>query len=152
VCSSDLGAAMSAAPAGSPLYALADGVVESAWEGIDPRCGIGFTMRAFDGQVWTYCHMAYREPAVREGASLHAGQPVGLVGETGHATGPHLHLQLQPATSYPQNQAWFQGFAGLAFRWQDAASPLRALESVSPAQTRVFAAAEDSGPVIGFTR
>jgi murein DD-endopeptidase MepM/ murein hydrolase activator NlpD len=148
----DYPAADIAAPAGSPLYALADGVVESAWAGIDPRCGIGFTMRAFDGQVWTYCHMAYREPAVQDGASLHAGQPVGLVGSTGHASGPHLHLQLQPATSYPQNQAWFQGFAGLAFRWQDAATPLRALESVSPAQTRVFASTEDSGPVIGFTR
>ena len=44
---------------------------------------------------------------------------------TGDASGPHLHLQLQPATSYPQNQAWFQSFAGSAFRWQDAptASP-----------------------------
>src|SRR4029450_9741078 len=65
----DYPAADIAAPAGSPLYALADGVVESAWQGIDPRCGIGFTMRAFDGQVWTYCHMAYREPAVEAGAS-----------------------------------------------------------------------------------
>jgi murein DD-endopeptidase MepM/ murein hydrolase activator NlpD len=148
----DYPAADIAAPAGSPLYALADGTVESAWAGIDPRCGIGFTMRAFDGQVWTYCHLAYREPAVEVGASLHAGQPVGLVGETGHATGPHLHLQLQPATSYPQNQGWFQGFAGLAFRWQDAATPLRGLESFSPAQRRVSDGAESSDPVITFTR
>jgi murein DD-endopeptidase MepM/ murein hydrolase activator NlpD len=148
----DYPAADIAAPAGSPLYALAAGVVESAWAGIDPRCGIGFTMRAFDGQVWTYCHMAYREPAVQVGASLHAGQPVGLVGETGHATGPHLHLQLQPAVSYPQNQSWFQGFAGLAFRWQDAATPLRALESFSPAQRRVSNGVESSDPVITFTR
>ena len=35
--------------------------------GIDSRCGIGFTMHAFDGQVWTYCHMAYREPDVDRG-------------------------------------------------------------------------------------
>ena len=39
---------------------------------------------------------------------------------TGHATGPHLHLQLHPPTSYPQLQPWFQSFAGTAFRWQDA--------------------------------
>jgi murein DD-endopeptidase MepM/ murein hydrolase activator NlpD len=148
----DYPAADIAAPAGSPLYALADGVVESAWTGIDPRCGIGFTMRAADGQVWTYCHMAFRDPAVRDGAALHAGQSVGLVGMTGHASGPHLHLQLQPATEYPQNQAWFQGFAGTAFRWQDAPTPLRQLTSVSPAQSRVFDAAEASDPVITFTR
>jgi murein DD-endopeptidase MepM/ murein hydrolase activator NlpD len=148
----DYPAADIAAPAGSPLYALADGVIDSAWEGIDSRCGIGFTMRAFDGQVWTYCHMAYREPAVQVGASVHAGEPVGLVGSTGHASGPHLHLQLQPATSYPQNETWFQGFAGLAFRWQDAPTPLRALESVSPAQSRVFDGGQPSEPVITFTR
>jgi murein DD-endopeptidase MepM/ murein hydrolase activator NlpD len=148
----DYPAADIAAPAGSPLYALADGVVETAWNGIDPRCGIGFTMRAADGQVWTYCHMAFRDPAVRDGAALHAGQSVGLVGMTGHASGPHLHLQLQPATEYPQNQVWFQSFAGTAFRWQDAPTPLRELTSVSPAQTRVFDAAEASDPVITFTR
>jgi murein DD-endopeptidase MepM/ murein hydrolase activator NlpD len=148
----DYPAADIAAPAGSPLYALADGVVESAWEGVDPRCGIGFTMRAADGQVWTYCHMAFRDPAVRDGASLHAGQSVGLVGMTGHATGPHLHLQLQPATEYPQNEAWFQGFAGTAFRWQDAPTPLRSLEGLSPAQPRVSDGLEPVDDVITFTR
>jgi murein DD-endopeptidase MepM/ murein hydrolase activator NlpD len=148
----DYPAADIAAPAGSPEYALADGVVVGAWAGIDPRCGIGFTMRAFDGQVWTYCHMAYREPELVEGAPLRAGQPVGLVGSTGHATGPHLHLQLQPATDYPQSEAWFQGFAGTAFKWQDAPTPLRSLEAVSPAQARVFSVVEDADPVIGFTR
>jgi murein DD-endopeptidase MepM/ murein hydrolase activator NlpD len=148
----DYPAADIAAPAGSPLYALADGVVESAWAGIDPRCGIGFTMRAFDGQVWTYCHMAYRDPNLRVGASLEAGASVGLVGETGHASGPHLHLQLQPATSYPQNQTWFQSFAGVAFSWQGAPTPMRTPESVSPAQGRVFTALPDPEPVIAFTR
>src|SRR5205085_5001134 len=35
-----------AAPTGSPLYALANGVVLRAWAAPDGRCGIGFTMRA----------------------------------------------------------------------------------------------------------
>ena len=126
--------------------------MENAWNGIDPRCGIGFTIRAFDGQTWTYCHLAYRDPTVRLGASLRAGATVGLVGMTGHASGPHLHLQLQPATSYPQIQPWFEGFAGIAFRWQDAPTPLRSLEGASPVQTRVAGLSDDSGPVIGFTR
>ena len=75
---------------------------------------------AVDGREWTYCHMSYEEPGIQPGVAVSAGQPVGLVGSTGHATGPHLHLQLQPATSYPQVESWFEAFAGSAFTWQDA--------------------------------
>jgi murein DD-endopeptidase MepM/ murein hydrolase activator NlpD len=121
-----------AAPEGSPLYALSNGVIERAWRYPDPRCGLGLTMRTQDGLVWTYCHMSYVEPTIQVGAVVSAGQPVGLVGSTGHATGPHLHLQLQPPTQWPQQMAWFAGFAGTAFRWQDEA-PTRALASVSTA-------------------
>jgi murein DD-endopeptidase MepM/ murein hydrolase activator NlpD len=137
-----------AAPEGSPVYALASSTVLNEWNQPDPRCGIGLTLRAYDGQVWTYCHLAYLAPAVLDGVRLQAGQEIGLVGHTGDATGPHLHLQLQPPTAWPQQEAWFQGFAGRAFRWQDAPTPLE------PAAARVFqsAAEGDSGPVIAFTR
>ncbi len=114
----DYPAADIAAPEGTPLYALTNGTVMYAWD-TDARCGTGFTLQATDGQVWTYCHMSYKYPEVVQGATLKAGQPVGLVGHTGDATGPHLHLQLQPAASYPQQQAWFQSFAGTAFSWSD---------------------------------
>jgi murein DD-endopeptidase MepM/ murein hydrolase activator NlpD len=116
----DYPAADIAAPQGTPLYALSDGTVLYAWTA-DPRCGTGFTFQATDGQTWTYCHLSYLDPSVQPGAQLTAGQSVGLVGATGDATGPHLHLQLQPATSYPQDEQWFQSFAGTAFQWADAA-------------------------------
>ena len=83
----DYPAADIAAPEGSPLYALSDGTVRYAWSS-DPRCGVGFTMQTTDGQTWTYCHLSYLEPTVTPGAQLAAGDPVGLVGQTGHATGP----------------------------------------------------------------
>jgi murein DD-endopeptidase MepM/ murein hydrolase activator NlpD len=108
-----------AAPMGSPLYALANAVVLRSWSTPDPQCGIGLTLQAFDGQIWTYCHLSVLDPAVVPGAALAAGQPVGLVGATGDATGPHLHLQLQPPTAWPQQEAWFQSFAGTAFTWSD---------------------------------
>jgi murein DD-endopeptidase MepM/ murein hydrolase activator NlpD len=117
----DYPAADIAAPEGSPLYALSDGTVLYAWLD-DERCGTGFTFQATDGQTWTYCHLSYLEPAVQPGVALRAGDPVGLVGSTGHSTGPHLHLQLQPAASYPQDQQWFQSFAGTAFQWTDEAA------------------------------
>jgi murein DD-endopeptidase MepM/ murein hydrolase activator NlpD len=124
-----------AAPLGSPLYALANSTVVRSWDVPDPRCGIGFTVRAFDGQTWTYCHMSVLDPVVVPGAALTAGEPVGLVGATGDASGPHLHLQLQPATAWPQREGWFESFAGKAFSWSDA-DPLagsRALAFVAPA-------------------
>jgi murein DD-endopeptidase MepM/ murein hydrolase activator NlpD len=147
----DYPAADIAAPAGSPAYAISNAVVLNAWQQADPRCGIGATIRTEDGQVWTYCHLAILDPAVTDGVSLAAGTQIGLVGSTGHATGPHLHLQLQPATTYPQYEAWFQGFAGKAFRWQDAPTPLEL--PGEPAAPRVFRVVPESGDaVIAFTR
>ena len=141
----DYPAADIGAPEGSPVYAHADGVVARVWD-YDELCGIGFTMTTNDGLTWVYCHLSYRESSVVEGASLAAGSPVGLVGSTGHSTGPHLHLGLKPATAYPQQQAWFQSFAGTAFRWDGEAPPLAA-----PAATRsrdVFAVEDEAGVVL----
>jgi murein DD-endopeptidase MepM/ murein hydrolase activator NlpD len=135
-----------AAPAGSPVYAINDAVVLRAWTQPDPRCGIGLTFRTADGQVWTYCHMAVLDSSVVAGATLTSGQQVGLVGSTGEATGPHLHLQLQPASAWPQQEAWFQAFAGTAFTWQDApdSTALRTPAVVGAAEMPVSAG---SGPV-----
>jgi murein DD-endopeptidase MepM/ murein hydrolase activator NlpD len=118
----DYPAADIAAPEGAPLYAHTYGVVVRGWAFPEGRCGIGFTMTAADGRSWTYCHLSYLEPHVTAGALLTAGMHVGRVGSTGtNSSGPHLHLQLAPAASYPQAEAWFQAFAGAAFTWQDPA-------------------------------
>jgi hypothetical protein len=150
----DYPAADIAAPEGTPVYALADATVVRSWTYPDPRCGIGLTIDTADGQEWTYCHLSYLDPTVTAGAQLPAGTEVGLVGMTGDATGPHLHLQLDPTTSYPQEQPWFQRFAGIAFRWQDAGPTDQVAQ---PGAGPVFAVVpqqpeESSGPVVLFTR
>jgi murein DD-endopeptidase MepM/ murein hydrolase activator NlpD len=154
----DYPAADIAAPEGSQLYALSDGVVERSWNEPDPACGIGFTIATTDGLTWTYCHLSQLDPAVVAGASLAAGQPVGLVGQTGDATGPHLHLQLQPATGYPQDELWFQALAGTAFTWQDgvqanaAQNPVFSVVGADPGgSTRALDSAAGQAPVIFFT-
>jgi murein DD-endopeptidase MepM/ murein hydrolase activator NlpD len=114
----DYPAADVVAPEGSPVYALTNAVVADAWPSPHGRCGIGFRIRAEDGGTYVYCHLSFLEATVVPGAALTAGAPVGLVGSTGNSTGPHLHLQYVPAEAYPQEQAWFQSFAGVAFRWQ----------------------------------
>jgi murein DD-endopeptidase MepM/ murein hydrolase activator NlpD len=114
----DYPAADIAAPMGAPLYALVDGVVEDAWPLGAGNCGIGFVLRSGDGRTWTYCHLSFLEPAVQPGVALAAGAAVGLVGSTGHSTGPHLHLQTGPELTYPQQEEWFRSFADTAFAWQ----------------------------------
>ena len=106
----DYPAADIAAPTGAPVFALTDAVVLSLTD--DGACGTGLTFRSLDGLDWVYCHLSYRDPYVQPGTLVTAGQWVGLVGSTGHSTGPHLHLGLKPAR-YPQEMPWFQEFAGL---------------------------------------
>jgi len=155
-----------AAPLGSPAYALADAIVVRSWTAPDPSCGIGLTMSTSDGQTWTYCHLAVLDPAVVAGAHLSAGQQVGLVGATGDATGPHLHLQLQPPDAWPQQEAWFQSFAGTAFSWNDdtgAAVPAvrtpalveaaNVMTASAPATGLVFTVVQQAqAPVVLFSR
>ena len=114
----DYPAADIAAPAGAPVYALTNGFVREAWPLPSGNCGIGFVLAAEDGREWTYCHLSFLEPTVVPGAALTGGASVGLVGSTGHSTGPHLHLQTGPDLTYPQEEPWFQAQAGTAFSWQ----------------------------------
>jgi murein DD-endopeptidase MepM/ murein hydrolase activator NlpD len=148
----DYPAADIAAPEGSPLYALADSFVMDVYADGSGNCGIGFRIQLETGTEYTYCHLSYLEPAVHPGAALAAGQPVGLVGSTGHSTGPHLHLQLDPAVSYPQEEAWFKSFEGAAFSWQDAPTRHRPAKPRGPVFTVVGQGDPFSGNVVTFTR
>jgi murein DD-endopeptidase MepM/ murein hydrolase activator NlpD len=159
----DYPAADIAAPEGTPLYALANAVVTDAYpdERDGGKCGIGFKLQLESGPAYVYCHLAYLEPDIVPGAALAAGTPVGLVGSTGNSTGPHLHLAFDPAVLYPQEEPWFEGFAGSAFTWQDAPTPAAAAQK--PAK-RVFRVVDQLGsglsqplvtfgaPVVTFTR
>jgi murein DD-endopeptidase MepM/ murein hydrolase activator NlpD len=143
----DYPAADIAAPSGAPVYALTNGVVLAAWPLPSGRCGIGFILVAGDGRQWTYCHLSFLEPKVVAGAALTVAEPVGLVGATGTtASGPHLHLQIGPVKTYPQEEPWFEALAGIAFSWQDGGEtqpwPVAPFSPVP-----VFAVVEQTEPV-----
>jgi len=81
-----------AAPGGTPVAAAGHGCVESAgWN----AGGYGklVVIRHRLGMTSWYAHL--RAIAVRPGACLLAGDRIGTVGSTGHATGPHLHFELR---------------------------------------------------------
>jgi murein DD-endopeptidase MepM/ murein hydrolase activator NlpD len=77
------------APTGTPVRAVAEGFVEFAGK----AGGHGNKVKlAHDGPYETsYSHLS--KILVRQGAKVHQGQIVGLVGSTGLATGPHLHYE-----------------------------------------------------------
>lgn len=77
-----------AAPAGTPVWAVADGTVESAgWQGGN---GIQVTLRHRAGYKTSYNHLSRLAPGIRPGVRVQQKQVIGYVGSTGLSTGPHL--------------------------------------------------------------
>ena len=86
-----------AAPTGTPIFAVADGVVtEAGWAG-----SYGYrTIETLDDgtEIW-YCHQS--SIGVSTGEQVHQGETIGAVGSTGNTTGPHLHLEVRPTPDDP---------------------------------------------------
>ncbi len=86
-----------AAPGGTPILALADGVVSAASYS-DAYGGMIAIEHTIDGQriASVYIHMWADGIFVSVGDVVTAGQQIGEVGSSGHSTGNHLHLELRP--------------------------------------------------------
>jgi murein DD-endopeptidase MepM/ murein hydrolase activator NlpD len=81
-----------AAASGTPVVAAADGTVAFAgWQG-----ALGRAVRLRHGSHYetVYGHLRGLAAGVRPGALVRQNQVIGYVGDTGRATGPHLHYTL----------------------------------------------------------
>jgi murein DD-endopeptidase MepM/ murein hydrolase activator NlpD len=92
-----------AAPSGSPIIAVANGVITEA--GYDGAYGNKTVQTLEDGtEIW-YCHQS--TIGVSVGERVIQGETIGTLGSTGRSTGPHLHIEVHPGGGdavdpYPQ--------------------------------------------------
>jgi hypothetical protein len=77
---------------GTTLRSVADGVVDRVYDGTG-LIGKGLSVKFPDGTRAIYGHM--NEVKAHVGDHLSAGDIVGLSGNTGNSTGPHLHFSLK---------------------------------------------------------
>jgi murein DD-endopeptidase MepM/ murein hydrolase activator NlpD len=80
-----------AAPAGSPVVAIGRGAI--AFMGWRNGYGNVVDIRHTGNYMSRYAHFSRFAAKRRRGQSVDAGEVIGYVGQTGHATGPHLHFE-----------------------------------------------------------
>jgi len=78
-----------AAPADSPIFAPADGVIEEARD----KAELGLYVRVRHNQILAtgYAHTSHFAAGICPGVHVARGQVIAYVGSTGLSTGPHLH-------------------------------------------------------------
>lgn len=82
-----------AAPVGTGVKATADGVVE--FVGRQNGYGNLIILRHHDRYTTHYGHLHGFAAGILPGARVEQGQLIGYVGQTGRATGPHLHYEFR---------------------------------------------------------
>lgn len=93
-----------AAPVGTPVLAARAGIVMQVQDGFHGS-GVNYARDAGranfirilhdDGSMALYAHLAEGGIHVRRGQTVRAGQRIGLSGNTGYSTAPHLHFSVQ---------------------------------------------------------
>lgn len=80
-----------AAPTGTPVRTIGDGVVEFA--GVQGGYGNVIYIRHRSNQTTVFAHLS--RIGVRQGQKVNQGDLIGNVGTTGASTGPHLHFEFR---------------------------------------------------------
>ncbi len=81
-----------AAPIGSPIFASGNGtIVQAGWSS---GYGRRIEIQHANGYMTTYNHMSGFARGISEGVRVRQGQTIGYLGQSGLATGPHLHYEV----------------------------------------------------------
>jgi murein DD-endopeptidase MepM/ murein hydrolase activator NlpD len=91
-----------AAPMGTPVHSATAGI---ARVGMDPEGAGIYVVVAVDAHVRIfYCHLS--AVSVTNGQTVAPGEVVGTLGESGRATGPHVHFEVQVDGTSVDPAAW----------------------------------------------
>jgi hypothetical protein len=82
-----------AAPLGSPLRSIGDGKITFIGYAGD----YGNLVKIQHNGIYSsrYAHMLRFAPGLHVGSYVHRGQLLGYLGQTGNATGPHVHFEIR---------------------------------------------------------
>jgi murein DD-endopeptidase MepM/ murein hydrolase activator NlpD len=95
------------AEAGTPVRATATGTIVKLFT--SKRGGITIYQRDVSGRyVFYYAHLSGYSVGLKEGMAVEQGQVIAQVGQTGNATTPHLHFEVQLADAEGR---WWRGQA-----------------------------------------
>src|SRR5581483_1646245 len=80
------------APIGTPIFAAGNGTIEEIGE----KNGYGnyIKLRHNSSYETAYAHISRFASGMKRGTKVKQGQVIAYVGETGRATGPHLHFEV----------------------------------------------------------
>jgi len=85
-------------------------------------CGWYVDITHAGGVITRYCHMGQR-PFVEQGRQVVVGQVIGLVGSSGHSSGPHLHYEVHlnrdPSAAGAVDPVRFMHDVGAPLGWNE---------------------------------
>lgn len=106
---------------GQPILAPAAGIVAAALDGLpdnppgqmDPANPVGNHVVIDHGGEFSFlAHLQQGSVSVRPGDPVSAGQPIGLCGNSGNTTMPHLHYHLQTTPVFARGEGLPAAFNG----------------------------------------
>ena len=98
---------------GMNVLAAADGVVELA--STHSSYGYYIILDHGNGMETVYGHLMEDSFKVRPGETVVQGQPIARVGQTGYATGPHLHFEVRVNGNKVDPKLYLQQYKGIGY-------------------------------------
>jgi murein DD-endopeptidase MepM/ murein hydrolase activator NlpD len=83
------------APVGADVRATHDGVIIAITNGYAGGWGNSVLEDIGNGFTARSAHLSAFAPGIHVGSYVSAGEVIGLVGNTGHSTGPHVHFEVR---------------------------------------------------------